>query len=240
MSFFDDLRNLDRNNVGGWPTPIKAFFAILLVGLILFLGWYFKISDQQADLERLQKKELTLKDDFSKKQAQVVNLEAYEKQLEDMKEELRQLIGQLPGKTEMPKLILAISQAALASGISNDLFQPGPEVMKGFYAEKPIQLRMSGTYHQFGAFISAVASLPRVVILTMHDVSLRPTGSTGATAAAKGKGAVAPAGGILTLEGTVKTYRYLDDEEIAAFEAANAPKDPKKAAAKPAAAKGGK
>lgn len=238
MSFLDDLRNLDRNNVGGWPTPIKAFFATLLVGLILFLGWYFKISDQQAELERLEKKELTLKDDFSKKQAQVVNLEAYEKQLEDMKEELRQLIGQLPGKTEMPKLILAISQAALGAGITNDLFQPGPEVMKGFYAEKPIQLRMSGTYHQFGAFISAVASLPRVVILTMHDVSLRPTGPAAATG--KGKGAVAaPAGGILTLEGTVKTYRYLDDEEIAAFEAANAPKDAKKGAAKPAP-KGGK
>lgn len=237
MSFFDDLRNLDRNNVGNWPKPIKAFFAVLIIALILFLGWYFKISDQQDDLERLAGKEVQLKSDFSKKQAQVVNLEAYEKQLEDMKEELRQLIGQLPGKTEMPKLILAISQAALASGISNDLFQPGPEVMKGFYAEKPIQLRMSGTFHQFGAFISAVASLPRVVILTMHDVSLRPNGTPAAPAAGK---PAAPPGGVLTLEGTVKTYRYLDDDEIAAFEAANAPKDPKKpAAAKPAAPKGG-
>ena len=239
MSFFDDLRNLDRNNVGNWPRPIKIFFGALIIALILFLGWYFKISEQQDELERLAGKEVQLKSDFSKKQAQVVNLEAYEKQLEDMKEELRQLIGQLPGKTEMPKLILAISQAALASGISNDLFQPGPEVMKGFYAEKPIQLRMSGTYHQFGAFISAVASLPRVVILTMHDVSLRPGG---AATPAQGKNTpAAPAGGILTLEGTVKTYRYLDDEEIAAFEAANAPKDAKKpAAAKPAAPKGGK
>lgn len=239
MSFFDDLRNLDRNNVGNWPRPIKIFFGALIIALILFLGWYFKISEQQDELERLAVKESQLKSDFSKKQAQVVNLEAYEKQLEDMKEELRQLIGQLPGKTEMPKLILAISQAALASGITNDLFQPGPEVMKGFYAEKPIQLRMSGTYHQFGAFISAVASLPRVVILTMHDVSLRPNGT--AAVPAQGKNApAAPPGGVLTLEGTVKTYRYLDDEEIAAFEAANAPKDAKKpAAAKPAASKGG-
>lgn len=219
MSFFDDLRNLDRNNVGGWPKSIKAFFAILVIGLILFLGWYLKISDQQDELEGLEQRELTLKGEFSKKQAQVVNLEAYEKQLEDMKEELRQLISQLPGRTEMPKLILAISQAALASGITNDLFQPGPEVMKGFYAEKPIQLRMTGTYHQFGAFISAVASLPRVVILTMHDVSLRP----GAGAAGRPGSSAPPAGGALTLEGTVKTYRYLDDEEIAAFEAANAP-----------------
>ncbi len=238
MSFFDDLRNLDRNNVGGWPKSIKVFFAILIIGLILFLGWWFKISEQQDELKRVQAREVTLKADFSKKQAQVVNLEAYEKQLEDMKEELRQLIGQLPGKTEMPKLILAISQAALSAGITNELFQPGPEVMKGFYAEKPIQLRMSGTYHQFGAFISAVASLPRVVILTMHDVALKP--SSGVSAAAKGKGVTAPPGGVLTLEGTVKTYRYLDDAEIAAAEAANAPKDPKKAAAKPAAPKGGK
>lgn len=237
MSFFDDLRNLDRNNVGNWPRPIKVFFAVLIIALILFLGWYFMISDQQDELERLSGKERQLKTDFSKKQAQVVNLEAYEKQLDDMKEELRQLIGQLPGKTEMPKLILAISQAANGSGISNDLFQPGPEVMKGFYAEKPIQLRMSGTYHQFGAFISAVASLPRVVILTMHDVSLRPGGT--AAAPVQGKPAIPP-GGVLTLEGTVKTYRYLDDEEIAAFEAANAPKDPKSpAAAKPAAPKAG-
>ncbi len=220
MSFFDDLRNLDRNNVGGWPKSIKAFFAILLVGLILFLGWYLKIRDQQDELEGLERKEQTLKGDFSKKQAQVVNLEAYEKQLEDMKEELRQLISQLPGRTEMPKLILAISQAALGAGITNDLLQPGPEVMKGFYAEKPIQLRMTGTYHQFGAFISAVASLPRVVILTMHDVSLRPGAGT---ATNRPGNAAPPVGGVLTLEGTVKTYRYLDDEEIAAFEAANAP-----------------
>jgi len=235
VSFFDDLRNLDRNNVGGWPTSIKTFFAILIVALILFLGWWFQIRHQQEELEGLERKENTLKADFSKKQAQVVNLEAYEKQLEDMKEELRQLISQLPGRTEMPKLILAISQAALGAGISNDLFQPGPEIMKGFYAEKPIQLRMTGTYHQFGAFISAVASLPRVVILTMHDVSLRP-GATGAPAGRPG--AAAPAGGVLTLEGTVKTYRYLDDNEIAEFEAANAPAGTNKPAA--AAPKGGK
>lgn len=234
MSFFDDLRNLDRNNVGNWPKPIKAFFAILIVAVILFFGWYLKISNQQDELEGARAKEVTLKADFSKKQAQAVNLEAYQKQLDDMNEQLRQLISQLPGKTEMPKLILAISQAALSSGITNDLFQPGPEVMKGFYAEKPIQLQMSGTYHQFGAFISAVASLPRVVILTMHDVSLRPTAAPAAS-----KGAVPAAGGVLRLEGTVKTYRYLDDDEIAQFEAAQAAKDPKNAR-KPAPAKGGK
>ncbi|MEZ5461388.1 type 4a pilus biogenesis protein PilO [Dokdonella sp.] len=218
MSFFDDLRNLDRNNVGNWPKSVKTFFALLIVVVILFLGWWFKISVQQEELERAEKKEVLLRAEFVKKQAQVVNLAAYEDQLKDMTDELQQMINQLPGKTEMPKLILEISNAALGAGISNELFQPGAEVMKGFYAEKPIQLRMVGTYHEFGAFISKVASLPRVVILTMHDVSLRPTKQP------TGKGSQTPsAGGTLTLEGTVKTYRYMDNDEIAEFEQANAP-----------------
>ena len=178
MSFFDDLRNLDRNNVGGWPKSVKAFFALLIVAVILFLGWWFQISVQQEELKRAEIKEKELKAEFVKKQAQVVNLEAYQKQLKDMTDELQQMINQLPGKTEMPKLINEISNAALGAGITNELFQPGAEVMKGFYAEKPIQLRMVGTYHEFGAFISKVASLPRVVILTMHDVSLRPSGAS--------------------------------------------------------------
>ena len=219
MSFFDDLRNLDRNNVGNWPKSIKSFFAVLIVVVILFLGWWFQISVQQEELERVEKKEVTLRADFAKKQAQVVNLAAYEDQLKDMTDELQQMINQLPGKTEMPKLVLEISNAALGAGISNELFQPGAEVMKGFYAEKPIQLRMVGTYHEFGAFISKVASLPKVIILTMHDVSLRPTKQ------ASGAGAPTPsAGGTLTLEGTVKTYRYMDNDEIAEFDEANAPK----------------
>jgi type IV pilus assembly protein PilO len=215
MSFFDDLRNLDRNNVGNWPKSVKVFFATLIVAVILFFGWWFQISAQQDELEQAEKKEVGLRADFVKKQAQVVNLAAYQKQLEDMTDELQQMINQLPGKTEMPKLILEISQAALGAGITNELFQPGPEVMKGFYAEKPIQLRMVGTYHEFGSFISKVASLPRVVILTMHDVSLRPT--TGKSAGAS----TTAGGGTLTLEGTVKTYRYMDNDEITDFEQAN-------------------
>ncbi|MEO7012933.1 MAG: type 4a pilus biogenesis protein PilO [Dokdonella sp.] len=226
MSFFDDLRNLDRNNVGNWPKAIKGFFAFLIIAVILFLGWWFQISVQQEDLERAEQKEVGLRADFVKKQAQVVNLAAYEKQLEDMTDELQQMINQLPGKTEMPKLILEISQAALGAGITNELFQPGPEVMKGFYAEKPIQLRMVGTYHEFGAFISKVASLPRVVILTMHDVSLRPSADRAGSAGKAGK--AGNSAGTLTLEGTVKTYRYMDSDEIAEFEDANAPKGGKK------------
>ncbi len=225
MSFFDDLRNLDKNNVGGWPKPIKVFFGILIVGVIGVLGWYFYIDPQQVELDGAMQREESLKADFAKKQAQVVNLEAYEKQLEDMKEELRQLIGQLPSRTEMPELILAISQAALRSGIETELFQPGAEVSKeGFYAEKPIQLRMVGTYHQFGAFISTVASLERVVILTMHDVALRPDAIAARGGARPAASAVPTPAGVLTLEGTVKTYRYLDEDEVAQYEAEAAAK----------------
>lgn len=237
MSFFDDLRNLDRNNVGGWPKAIKTFFAVLIVAVILLAGWWFKIRDQQADLEQQQQKEVALKTEFTTKQAKVVNLPAYRKQLEDMKEMLRTMLRQLPSKTEMPDLLVDISQTALAAGIVVDLFQPGGEVVKEFYAEKPIQLKMLGTYHQFGTFISGVASLPRVVILTMHDVSLRPVKAAGAPTAPT-------AGGQLTLEGTVKTYRYVDDEEAAAAQAAAAPKKPVPGAkpakaAPPAPKKGG-
>jgi len=219
MSFFDDLRNLDRNNVGGWPKSVKTFFAMLIIIFILLGGWWFKIRDQQEDLERKQRQEVSLKQEFSTKQAKVVNLEAYRKQLEDMKEMLRTMLRQLPSKTEMPDLLVDISQTALAAGIVVDLFQPGGEVIKEFYAEKPIQLKMLGTYHQFGTFISGVASLPRVVILTMHDVSLKPA-ATGPNAPALS------AGSQLTLEGTVKTYRYVDDEEAAAVQAAANPKKP--------------
>ncbi len=113
---------------------------------------------------------------------------------------LQQMLRQLPSKNEMPDLIVDVSQTALASGINNELFQPGAETMLEFYAEKPIALRMVGTYHQFGAFVSGVASLPRVVIMTMHDISLKPRGPNDST---------------LVLEGTVKTYRYLDEEEVA-------------------------
>ncbi|HMB44031.1 MAG TPA: type 4a pilus biogenesis protein PilO, partial [Luteimonas sp.] len=128
-------------------------------------------------------------------------------QLAQMELMLQQMLRQLPSKNEMPDLIVDISQTALASGITNELFQPGPETNKEFYAEKPISLQMVGSYHQFGAFVSGVASLPRVVIMTMHDISLTPRAGKDNT---------------LVLKGTVKTYRYLDDEETAAAEKAAA------------------
>jgi type IV pilus assembly protein PilO len=133
-----------------------------------------------------------------------------------MEQQLQQMLRQLPSKTEMPDLIVDISQTALATGIQNDLFQPGPEAKQEFYAEKPIMLRMVGTYHQFGAFVSGVASLPRVVIMTMHDISLQPKKTKDNPNARIG------ANSALELAGTVKTYRYLDEDEAAQSEAAAA------------------
>lgn len=203
-----DLNNLDFNNAGAWPTPVKTFFCVILAGLILFFGWYLFVSDQQTQLESLERTERSLKTDFETEQAKAVNLEPLKEQLAEMEAMLQQMLRQLPSRTEMPDLIVDISQTALAAGIQNELFQPQPEIRKEFYAEKPISLRMVGSYHQFGNFVSGVASLPRVVIMTMHDISLKPR------EAKDGQ----PAGG-LVLEGTVKTYRYLDEEETAEAEA---------------------
>jgi len=217
-----DFRNLDRNNIGGWPQGVKYFLCGFLFVLLLVLGWFWSIKDQQDTLETKQRGEEALKTEFHEKQGKVVNLELLRKQVDDLKERLEQAKHQLPSKTEMPQLLTDISQAAQSAGIETQLFQPGLEVVKdGFYAEKPIQLRMLGTYHEFGTFIGNVAGLSRVVILTMHDVSLKPTPGA--------KNAVA---GQLLLEGTVKTYRYLDEAEAEA-----AAKKPGKPGAKPAPAK---
>jgi type IV pilus assembly protein PilO len=231
MSFFDDLRNLDRNNIGGWPKPVKFFFAGCIAAVILVLGWYWQISGQQDDLDRARTKETALKKEFAEKQAKAVNLDAYRKQLDDMQEMLQAMLRHLPSKTEIPELLNDVTQAAQAAGIETEMFQPGAESIKDFYAEKPIQIKMLGAYHQFGAFISNVASLPRVVILTMHDVSLK--------AANKPSGTSGAAGNQLMLEGTVKTYRYLDDAEVAENQRKAAEANKGKKPAPKAPAKGG-
>ncbi len=222
MSSNFDLRNLDFNNSGGWPTPVKLFFCLVVAALILFLAWYLSISDTQTRIEALERTESEKFAEFETKQAKAVNLEPLRQQLAEMEIMLQQMLRQLPSKTEMPDLIVDVSQTALASGIENELFQPGPEAMKEFYAEKPIALRMVGNYHQFGAFVSGVASLPRVVIMTMHDISLKPRAAAGPGRGGRNAAAAINANESLVLEGTVKTYRYLDEEEVAAQQATGA------------------
>ena len=223
------LRELDINNIGSWPQNAKIGFSALLSLLIIVLAWWLFVSDKRTELETLQGQESELRTEFETKQGRAANLEPLKQQLAQMEQQLQQMLRQLPSKTEMPDLIVDISQTALATGINNELFQPGPETPKEFYAEKPIALRMVGTYHQFGAFVSGVASLPRVVIMTMHDISLKPV-DTG-----KNPGTRIGPNSLLELSGTVKTYRYLDEEESADQAAAATP------AAAPAAApaKGG-
>jgi len=205
MSFYDDLQSLDYNNPGGWSKGIKIGAIVLVALVILLAGYWFAIKDKITNLESLQKKEVDLKNNYSAKFQKAAQLPAYKNQLEEMEVILQSMLRQLPSKNEMSDLIVDVSQTALASGIENELFEPGAETLKGFYAEKPITLRMKGNYHQFGNFVSGVASLPRVVILTMHDISLKPLGN-------------ATKGGRLVLEGTAKTYRYLDDNEMQAAE----------------------
>jgi len=198
------LSELDFNNIGGWPQNAKIIFCVFLAVLILLLAYFLVIKGKREELQNLEAQESTLSADFEDKSGRASNLEPLRQQLAQMEQVLQQMLRQLPSRTEMPDLIVDISQTALSSGLSNELFQPGPEAPREFYAEKPIALRMVGSYHQFGAFVSGVASLPRVVILTMHDISLKPRG-----------GGSISANTALELSGTVKTYRYLDEEETA-------------------------
>lgn len=212
MSKKINLRELDFHNMGGWPQQAKIGLCVILGLLIVGLSWWVFVRDKRDTLESLERTETELRGTFETKQGRASNLEPLKLQLAEMEQQLQQMLRQLPSKTEMPDLIVDISQTALATGINNELFQPGPEQPKEFYAEKPISLRMVGSYHQFGGFVSGVASLPRVVIMTMHDISLKPRGT--------GKDAVITANSPLELAGTVKTYRYLDEEEMAEQSAA--------------------
>lgn len=209
-----DINNLDFNNTGTWPKEAKIGACVLAAVLIVVLGWTLVIRDKTTTLEGLEAQEQTLRGDFERRAGQAANLDPLRAQLEQMETMLRQMLRQLPSRTEMPDLIVDISQTALATGIATELFQPGAEVVRDFYAEQPINLQMSGTYHQFGRFVSGVASLPRVVIMTFHDISLTPKPAV--------QGQPAPPPGTLQLRGTIKTYRYLDDNEIAAKQAAEA------------------
>nr|WP_269670775.1 type 4a pilus biogenesis protein PilO [Stenotrophomonas sp. SY1] len=195
---------MDFNNIGNWPQKAKMVFCALLAVLIVGLSYLAVVRGQAEELETLEGKEVKLREEFSREQQRAANLEPLKQQLAQMEQVLQQMLRQLPSKTEMPDLIIDVSQTALSSGLNNELFQPGAESLKEFYAEKPIALRLVGSYHQFGAFVSGVASLPRVVILTMHDINLKPRDPKG----------VISRGGALELSGTVKTYRYLDDGEL--------------------------
>jgi len=186
--------NWDFNEAGNWPVTIKAA-AVVLASALVVIGWvYYDTVDQWDSLGKAEKKELSLKKVFERKQAKAVNLAAYKQQLTDMQKQFGAMLQQLPNKTQIADLLVDVSQAGLASGLEFNLFQPSGERKKDFYAEKPIRLTVIGDYHEFGKFVSNLAALPRIV--TLHNVSLTP-----------GKG------GKMTMNATAKTYRYLDEDE---------------------------
>jgi len=204
MSLVDELRGLDWRDPGRWPMPIRAgavgvaFLVVAVIGVYLFV-W----NGQRPELQRHQDEEQALRQQFRDKHAKAVNLEVYKQQLKDIERSFGALLRQLPGKTEVPSLLVDISQTGLAAGLEEKLSQPEPEHRMDFYAELPIKIRLTGSYHQFGEFVSGIAGLPRIV--TLHDIDIKPDNKD--------------AYDQLSLELTAKTYRYLDEDEIAAGEA---------------------
>lgn len=193
-----DLNNLDFSNFGAWPTAVKMALIILACAGVATGGFFLDTQNQIESLERAEKKEVTLKQEFENKQAKAINLEAYKQQLKEIEESFGAMLRQLPSKTEVEGLLVDISQTGLASGIEFQLFKPEGERFIEFYAELPITMKMTGTYHEFGSFVSGVAALPRIV--TLHNITI---------SSAKGKS------GHLTMGVTAKTYRYLDENELA-------------------------
>jgi type IV pilus assembly protein PilO len=206
-----DLSSLDLSTIGAWPMAVKAALIAVVCIIVLALGYFLDTQKQLDALERARIEETTLKKDFESKQAKAVNLDAYKKQMEEMKQSFGAMLRQLPSKTEVEDLLVDISQTGLASGIEFQLFKPEAERQIDFYAELPIKMQMTGTYHEFGRFVSGIAALPRIV--TLHNISID-----------EGKGK----GGDLSMNLEAKTYRYLDEAEIAAARKAKQQKGKKR------------
>jgi len=198
------LRDLDFRDVGRWPLVFRLVaIALLFLVVAWLLVWQFVYKGNLPDLEAAEAEQVTLWTTFDTKQRKAANLEAYRQQLVEIERSFGAMLRQLPGQTEVPSLLVDISQAGLASGLEEKLFQPQAEVRRDFYAELPIKIRLVGGYHEFGRFVEAVAALPRIV--TIHDVQLE------GPAASRARGSAPPT--TLTLDMVAKTYRYLDEDE---------------------------
>ncbi len=192
-----DLNDLDFSNIGSWPLLVKGVLITIACVAVLAAGYFVDIQAQQENLDRITVEENRLKEDFERKQAKAANLDAYKAQMVEMEDSFGAMIRQLPSKTEVEDLLVDISQTGLASGIEFQLFKPLKEKHIEFYAELPITLKMTGTYHQFGEFASGIAALPRIV--TLENISI-----------VGGKGSK----DTLVMDVTAKTYRYLDESEV--------------------------
>ncbi len=204
-----DLQNLDPANIGGWPAPIRALVIIALCAAVLGAGYWFDTKDQIERLDRAEGEEIQLKDVFETKQRKAANLEPLKLQLMEMKQSFGAMLRLLPNRTEIEGLLVDISQSGLAAGLEFELFKPAAEQPQEFYAIQPIQIRVTGTYHEFGKFISDVAALPRIV--TQHDIAITPGPREDGESDRR-----------LAMTMTAKTYRYLEEDEIRQLAEANA------------------
>lgn len=201
MKFIDQLRSLDPKDVGRWPFIFRAITVVLIFILVSVGGtYYFVWRDKIPKLEQVQRQEQDLRATFESRQRLAANLDAYKAQLAEVEQTFGAMLRQLPGETEVPSLLVDISQTGLAAGLEERLFQPMNEVNREAYSELPIRMQVVGTYHELGTFVSGVVALPRIV--TLHDITLRPEPQRA--------GQAAP-GGRLVMDLTAKTYRYLED-----------------------------
>ncbi|MCL6556336.1 MAG: type 4a pilus biogenesis protein PilO [Burkholderiales bacterium] len=197
MSLIDDLNKLNLREIGIWPAPFKIAAMVILFALIVTAGYFLVWRDQFDQLDRARQEEQKLRNEFLEKKKQAVNLDLYRQQLAEIEQAFGALVRQLPNKSEMDALITDINQAGLGRGLEFELFKPGQETIKGEIAELPIAIKVSGDYHDLGRFASDIAQLPRIV--NLRDINIYP--------AKDGK---------LIMEATAVTYRYLDEEELAA------------------------
>ena len=198
MSIVDDLRTLDTSDPGRWPLPIRIGAVGLVFVAVVALGVYqFVFRAEVPALESAQALETDLKGQFEARQRKAANFDAYRAQLAEIERDFGAMLRQLPGQTEVPSLLVDISQTGLGAGLEEQIWDPMDEVQKDFYAEYPIKLRYTGSYHELGNFVSGIAALPRIV--TLHDIAIRRESTDGAPDE-------------LTLDATAKTYRYLDEE----------------------------
>jgi type IV pilus assembly protein PilO len=198
---FDDFRRLNFREVGKWPLAPKVIVLALIVLFIVAAGAFLDWKDQWDALQTAEAEELKLKDQFKEKKAKAINYDLYVQQLAEVEQSFGALVKQLPNKSEIDALLTDINQAGLGRGLQFDLFRPAPqERMADFYAELPINIKITGNYHDIGAFASDVAALPRIV--TLNDIAITNDKGT------------------LSMEAVAKTFRYLDEEEVAKQRAA--------------------
>jgi type IV pilus assembly protein PilO len=198
MNLVEELQSLDVNDVGRWPLAFRAAVIVIVFIAVTFAGiWFTIIKDKAPQLARAEAAEQELRVTFENKQRKAANYDAYKAQLSQIEQSFGTMLRQLPGETEIPSLIVDISQTGLASGLQEKLFQPQAEIPKDFYAEKPIKIRLSGGYHEMAKFVSGVAALPRIV--TLHDINITP----------EKQGTFDS----LSLEVTAQTYRYIEEAD---------------------------